>query len=162
MHSLACALLLALVFSASSVLRAEEALPPIFAPRPAPTPPATAPRASLLSERMHGLLTEQMLTQAKAFPLPKEIDASPAAASTATDGAVMMERYVVSSQHLPVREAPTPDSPLLNFLNTGKLYHDVGKRVTTDISLNFFIIGAVGYGHAKEATRAELKFNFRW
>jgi hypothetical protein len=74
----------------------------------------------------------------------------------------MMERFVVKSSSLRPTTLPPPESPFVGFLKRGTLYHDVGRKVETDITLHFLPVAAAGYGGNQATTRTELRFNFRW
>src|SRR5204863_45059 len=118
---------LALVFAASLLRGAEEAWPAIFAPKtpPAPTILSRTRAETPVSERTRSILNTasfQALARAKPFEIPNDPTGRVSLLSEPDGNATMMKAFVVRSVPMQPTERPTPDSPLLDFLKTGKFY----------------------------------------
>jgi hypothetical protein len=166
MHALlrAVPLVFAELCSSSNLWAQTEALPPIFALRtPAPVASITsATSTSALSERVRGLIAQRVFADSGAFTLPVVTPPDQTFSERYSGSTVMMNPLVVKSSSLRVIELPRRDPPLLNFLKRGTLYHHVGRKITTHISLNFMSVASTGYGSNETGSMAELRFSFRW
>jgi hypothetical protein len=164
MHAVVRALPLALGMLASLSTRAEEALPAIFAPKERPAPAILSrPRveAPPVSPRVRGGLNTasyQALAAAKPFDAPRLPTGRMALPLTPEGDAMVMQPVFVRSAPLVVKERAIPDSPLLDFLKTGRFY----QTESTEVALKLLILRQPGLGADREFTRGEIRFSFRW
>lgn len=167
MKTASCAFPVALAWLAFSpnLFAQADALPPIFAPRQ--PPPALARElpfhVSPTSLRLRAAITERILANATVFNAPAEVQTIPELFPTSSTGdVVQLDAMVVRSTPFRVVRMPPPDPPLLKFINRGTVYSSVGRKIESEMLLNFLPVENRGYGGNKETTRVELRFNFRW
>jgi hypothetical protein len=158
---------LAVLLSGLNLPAQTEALPPIFAKKREPvatfgTGSAPIAASSALSDRVRGLIAQRVLADSGVFTLPAAPSVDPIVVGAMFGSTVMMNPLVVKSSSLRGIELPRADPPLLNFLKRGTLYHHVGRKITTRISLNFLPVASTGYGGNETGTMAQLRFSFSW
>ena len=162
---------------AITMVRAQPAeLPAIFAPRVEKPAPPGAPQRTVavsgLSERLRGLITERVLVEVKAFELPIAAAGSEAVGSTLTsDGALMMQRFLVRSIAPRREEVEPPARPTWQFARVDRI-----DRRVTGYSATLFrlldgrglfkvnVLNGAGQGidHGRDFTRVELEFSFKF
>ena len=155
---------LVLIMALPAALAQPPSLPPIFEPRSMPVVATDSSRSTstFLSDRVRGLISNRVLAESDVFSAPF-VPASVDSVARPTNGeAVVMERFVVKSSSLRLIELPPVDTPFLRWIKTGILYRHVGRKMETNISLNFLPVQSAGYGSNQSSTRAELRFSFRW
>ncbi len=124
--------------------------------------PPPEPRHSVVSDRVHRLITNAILTS-DAYSLRPNLSLSVVGVkeSLASD-AVLMDKVVVSSAPFLEFDLPKPISPLDRFRKHGILYESIGKKFTFDTMIYVDRWYSNRQGSGGIETRAELKFNFRW
>lgn len=162
-------------FAGTELVPADD-VPAFFLAKPIESPASPAPRFfpeskpwSPLSPQLRNQILEGGLQPEHRLiysPPPGEA-VSPLLNPPKTDGdVVLMERYVVRAEKAPVVLGPVEKSrPFRDALRTGKLYHSVGRRFTTDISLfasNMGTVSSSGTQLTPMIPRLELAIRFSW
>lgn len=170
------ALGLSLTVNAPYVQAAE--LPPIFAPRPE-TAPALAPisptMSSPVSTRVRSLVAEKVQAAMALLPPPKARDGEADAEAKPTvtsEGALLMQRFVVRSVLPRPDEIVPPELPVMRFELTERVDRRVKPGWEAPLmwfsggvgSVNFGVVNGAGQGldHGRDFTRVELSVKIRF
>ena len=73
-----------------------------------------------------------------------------------------MSPYILRETREPVIESVKPDSPALQFVKSGTLYHHVGRKVTTNVLLHFYKLGQWSGGNIPPVNGIELAMFLSW
>ena len=112
------------------------------------------------SDRLHGLITERVLADAKGAIALTPTASSVSAPVSADSETLLMDRVTVRAPALPVLKLPEHTYPLQDFFERGVFYRSKDGRMDGGVNLARFYSSRVGSGGTE--TKAEIKFNVHW
>ena len=141
-----------------------DSLPPIFAMpvKVATVSPKAEVRHSLVSDRVHRLITHAVLANDSYFAQSSEGLSTEGATDSSHSDALLMEKFVVRSPSLQEFELPKAMSPRQRFQTQGIFYESIRRKFTFEAMVYVDRWYSNRQGSGGTETRAELKFNFRW